>query len=308
MNTFTHSIKMVLVGAVVLTMAACGTVATKPQGANLVREKLIQLQSDSQLASRAPVEIKAAEAAVRLAEQPERDKDIAKHRVLMADRIVDIASARAQSRLLVDQRKGLSEQSDQARLDARTREASAARNDATYARIEAFSARNDASNARRDAEVARSDAADARSDSNAAAERARELQRQIVELNAKATARGLVVTLGDVLFSNNKSDLNAGGEDNLNKLVAFLVEYDDRTLVIEGHTDSVGESDYNLALSQRRADSVKNYLTGHGINSGRLATYGKGETTPVAGNETATGRQLNRRVEVIISDTIASAN
>jgi outer membrane protein OmpA-like peptidoglycan-associated protein len=300
--------KMAVVAVLVLTMAACGTVPAKPEGADIVREKLIRLQGDPQLASRASVEIKEAEVAVSLAEQPERDKALAKHRVTMADRMVDIASARAQSRLLVDQREGLSEQRDQARLDARTSEANAAQAAAARARMDASSAKSDATNARRDAAFARDDAARARSDSNAATLRAEELEGQIADLNAKATARGLVVTLGDVLFSTAKSDLNAGGATHLNKLVAFLAQYGDRTLVIEGHTDDVGDSAYNQGLSQRRADAVKDYLIGHGIDRSRLSAYGKGEASPVSSNDSSTGRQLNRRVEVIISNTIASRN
>lgn len=301
MNAFANPTKIVLVGLAVLMIAACGTIPAKPDGADLVREKLTQLQANSQLASRAAVEIKEAEAAVRQAEQPERDKDLAKHRLVMADRLVDIAAARGQSRLLVDQRKELGEQSDQARLDARTREVN-------IARVEASTARNDADVARRDATAARNSAAKARLDANVSAHRTEELQRQIAELNAKATARGLVVTLGDVLFSTDKSDLKAGGAENLDKLVAFLIQYDDRTLVIEGHTDNVGDNDYNLALSQRRADSVKDYLVSHGVSHDRLSAYGKGEGSPIAGNESSAGRQLNRRVEVIISNTIASAS
>ena len=151
--------------------------------------------------------------------------------------------------------------------------------------------------------MARSDAADARVDTEVARREADDLQRQITELNAQATDRGLVVTLGDVLFTTGGSDLKGGATANLSKLAAFLNKYPDRTVAIEGHADNVGNEDYNLSLSQRRADSVKTYLVGEGVGSTRLDASGKGEVSPVAGNDSATGRQQNRRVEVIISNT-----
>jgi outer membrane protein OmpA-like peptidoglycan-associated protein len=138
-------------------------------------------------------------------------------------------------------------------------------------------------------------------------QQAAELQRQIDALQAKPTDRGLIVTLGDVLFDTGKASLKAGATSNLNKLVAFLNEYSDRTVLIEGYTDSVGSEDYNQGLSERRADSVKSYLAGQGIGSIRLSAAGKGESDPVASNDSAAGRQQNRRVEVVISNPPAAS-
>jgi len=283
-----------------LALAACSTSPTKPEGSVTARSNLTALQSDPQLASRAPVEIKDAEIAVEAAEQPTKDKAVATHLVIMADRKVEIARARAQSRLYEDQRKTLGEQSEAARLDSRTREADRARQDADIAR-------NEAEAARLDTDMARREAANARMDTEQARREADDLQRQIVELNARETDRGLVMTLGDVLFDTNMSDLKGGATSNLGKLAVFLNKYEDRTVLIEGHTDSVGDNDYNFRLSQRRADSVKSYLIGQGIDSNRLSATGMGEDSPVAGNDTATGRQQNRRVEIIISNTSVSS-
>jgi outer membrane protein OmpA-like peptidoglycan-associated protein len=235
---------------------------------------LTQLQSDSQLSTRAPVAIKDAEVAVRAAEQPQEDKDVADHLVYMADRKIDIARALAQSRLLVSQREVLSQQRANAQLEARNRQLA--------------NALNETDAARKDTIAARKQAAD--------------LQRQITELNAKPTERGLVVTLGDLLFDTNKSELKSGASTNLGKLAAFLNKYPDSSVLIEGHTDNTGSYEYNLDLSQRRADSVKSWLVGKGVSTARLNTSGKGEGSPVAGNDSATGRQLNRRVEVIIEN------
>jgi outer membrane protein OmpA-like peptidoglycan-associated protein len=128
-----------------------------------------------------------------------------------------------------------------------------------------------------------------------------ELQRRIEELQAQVTDRGMVVTLGDLLFTSGKADLKSGATANLTTLVTFLIDYPSWTAMIEGYMDSSGSEDYNFGLSQRRADSVKSYLMGQGIGERRLLALGKGESKPVAGNDFPEGRQQNRRVEVIIS-------
>jgi outer membrane protein OmpA-like peptidoglycan-associated protein len=251
--------RLVAVTAASLLLVACAAPMTVPQGADSARNKLMQLQADPQLASRAPVEIKDAEVAVRAAEEPQADAELARHRVLMADRKVDIARAWAETRLLEDQRVALSEQGAMARLDSRTREADLARREAA------------------------------------------ELQRQIEAMNARTTDRGLVLTLGDVLFATGRSELQGGAVRNLDQLAAFLRQYPERTAIIEGHTDSVGSASSNLALSQRRADAVVQYLIRQGVDANRLRATGLGQGYPVAGNDTTSGRQQNRRVEITIS-------
>ena len=127
-------------------------------------------------------------------------------------------------------------------------------------------------------------------------------QQQLSDLNAKKTARGLVITLGDVLFSSNKAQLKSGGMRNMQKLADFLNKYPQHKVLIEGYTDSIGSDSLNQKLSERRAMSVKTALIGMGISSERITTQGYGEAFPVAGNDTASSRQLNRRVEIILSD------
>jgi len=107
-----------------------------------------------------------------------------------------------------------------------------------------------------------------------------------------------------VLFATGRADLKPEATGNLAALVTFLNSNPTRTVMIEGHTDDVGSNDANLSLSQLRADSVRAYLVGKGIDSARLSTSGKGEAAPVADNASAMGRQENRRVEVIISEPV----
>ena len=139
-------------------------------------------------------------------------------------------------------------------------------------------------------------------EADAAKQKALELQREIDAMHAQSTDRGVVLTLGDVLFETGKADLKPSAVNDLTQLVTFLNKYPERTVAIEGHTDNVGSEDFNLGLSQRRAESVRSYLMRQGIDGSRIETKGMGESAPVASNDTAGGRQQNRRVEVIISN------
>jgi len=273
---------LVFATAVSFLVASCATAPQNPPGSAEVRSKLTALQSNSSLADQVPVELREAEAAVLAAEAPVgKDVALGAHRVYMADRKVEIAMATASTRYAEDQRAALSQARDDARLNARTQEAD---------------------RARRETATAQSATDAALASAAVAAKEADELQRQIDVLQAEATDRGLVLTLGDVLFGTGRSDLTSGGTNTLDKLVVFLNNYPDRNVVIEGHTDDVGSHEMNQTLSQHRADSVKFYLVQQGIRHKRLAASGIGETQPIADNQSPSGRQQNRRVEVIINN------
>jgi outer membrane protein OmpA-like peptidoglycan-associated protein len=134
-------------------------------------------------------------------------------------------------------------------------------------------------------------------------EQASRLQAEIDKLKATPTSRGLVLTFGDVLFDTGKAQLNPGATFKLDQLAQFLNEHTDRRVQIEGFTDSVGSEGYNQELSQRRADAVKAALLSRGVDPSRVSTEGYGKAFPVASNNEAGGRQLNRRVEVVIGNT-----
>jgi outer membrane protein OmpA-like peptidoglycan-associated protein len=133
-----------------------------------------------------------------------------------------------------------------------------------------------------------------------ATEQAARLQAEVDQLKATPTPRGLVLTLGDVLFDTGKAELNSGSGRKLDQLAQFLTEHPERRVQIDGFTDSIGTDSYNQDLSQRRADAVKSSLTGRGIDSSRIGSRGYGKGFPVANNTDSGGRQLNRRVEVVI--------
>jgi len=296
-----YSFSRTLVGAAVaaVLLASCASAPTKPAGSAEVRAKLTALQSDSTLANGAPVAMKDAEAAVAAAEMSQKDPVLAAHRVYIADRKVDTARALAQTHTAEAERKALTEAGDKARLDARTREADLAKSDALVARAENAEQKVIAGQAQANADAAQVA-------SNASQQQALELQRQLEILQARPTDRGLVLTLGDTLFATGKSELKSGATVNLDRLTAFMNEYPQRTASIEGYTDSMGSEEMNQSLSQRRAEAVKGYLVGQGVSSTRLSASGRGENSPVADNESAAGRQQNRRVEVVISPVAAT--
>ena len=125
---------------------------------------------------------------------------------------------------------------------------------------------------------------------------------QLKELNAKQTERGLMITLGDVLFRTNKAQLQSGGLRNVQKLADFLNQYPQYKVLVEGHTDNIGSNSANQDLSERRAYAVRTALNDMGINGDRIRTRGYADAFPVADNDSAASRQLNRRVEIILSD------
>lgn len=195
---------------------------------------------------------------------------------------------------------------DQERLAARTSEADVAHRQ--VARLQQANAQQanalDAANDNAEREQAHLKAVTA--EANAQAERDRALiaqqEMQLKELNAQKTKRGLVITLGDVLFHTNKAQLQSGGMHNVQKLADFLRQYPRQKVLIEGYTDSTGSNSHNQALSELRANAVRTALIDQGTPSDRIAMRGYGEKYPVAGNDTAANRQLNRRVEIILSD------
>jgi OmpA-OmpF porin, OOP family len=176
---------------------------------------------------------------------------------------------------------------------------------ATSAQAQAAAAREQAALARENAERATQAAAvaeqqAARAGQRATSARRAELERELAELKARETAHGLVLTLGDVLFAPNHSELTAAAMRELSPFVPILKDQPQRSIRIDGYTDSRGRESSNLDLSQRRADAVRDFLIENGISPRRITALGYGEAAPVASNATLAGRRENRRVEVIV--------
>jgi outer membrane protein OmpA-like peptidoglycan-associated protein len=142
----------------------------------------------------------------------------------------------------------------------------------------------------------------ARQQALSAQAQAEDMQRQLTELQAKQTDRGMVLTLGDVLFDTGKATLKPGADSVMERVAAFMEKNPDTKVIIEGHTDSRGSDEYNQELSKRRAMAVQDALASRGIDRSRVEAVGKGKGFPVATNDTPAGRQQNRRVEIVFSD------
>ncbi|MFA0963584.1 OmpA family protein [Roseivirga sp. BDSF3-8] len=130
---------------------------------------------------------------------------------------------------------------------------------------------------------------------------AEELEEDLDGATVERVGEGIKITFDSgILFDVDKSTLTPEAKENIRELAETLKKYEDTNILVEGHTDATGSDDYNMSLSQRRAESVVNYATSLGVTPGRFQIKGYGETQPVASNESAAGRQQNRRVEVAI--------
>src|SRR5690606_2429349 len=147
----------------------------------------------------------------------------------------------------------------------------------------------------------RQEATKARNLAATMAGRAQELEQQVSDLQTEETERGLVLTLGSVLFETNKATLQTGAQRTVQKVAEFLNQYPQRKILIEGFTDDRGSDDYNQKLSEQRAQAVQELLVSNGVDARRIDVHGYGEEYPVASNDNSAGRQQNRRVEIVIS-------
>jgi outer membrane protein OmpA-like peptidoglycan-associated protein len=137
---------------------------------------------------------------------------------------------------------------------------------------------------------------------SASAQRVDSLEAQLADLKVQKTERGLVLTLGDVLFDTGQATLKSGAYGTLDRLATALRDKSGRKVLIEGHTDNVGSDESNQGLSERRAQSVQSALMQGDVARSQITAMGKGENFPIASNDSADGRQSNRRVELIFTE------
>ncbi len=294
------------------TLTACASAPPVNAQLEAARSQLRAARADPLNQGLAGPERQNADAAMDAAESAlAQGEDIASvdHLAYLASQrtvLLQQAGRRRQAEATVAQATG---QRDQQRLAARTQEADSAQRSAQASQRDAQASQRDAQLAQRQAEIAQREAQAAQRQAGAAQVQAGDAERraavlaeQLQAMDARQTDRGLVVTIGDVLFDTDRAELKPGGLRSMDKLVAFLQAHPQRRAVVEGFTDSTGGSDHNLALSTRRADAVRAALVGAGVGAERIRTQGFGAQFPVAGNADAGGRQANRRVEIVLSD------
>lgn len=272
---------------VLLVIAGLLGACSSMQTTNLLeqtRSDYRTVQNNPQVAKYAPLELKQADDAMAKANAAAADnqssEDIDKLAYLAKQKIA-VTQEMTKQKSSESSIAGASKERDQMRLDQRTIEADRAK-EATA--------------------LAKGKTADAERQTLDAQRRTAQLEAQLAELAAKKTERGMVITLGDVLFQTDKAALSEDGLNTSRKLAKVLEENPERTVLIEGFTDSTGSTPHNQRLSESRATSVRLALQNMGVNRNRIAIRGFGESYPVAGNDTSEDRQLNRRVEIILSN------
>ena len=289
------NIQVLFLVALTAVLAACGSL---PNSAlDQARTSFNSAQNDPQVAALAPDELKRAGDSLRVAEKASSDGSptaTVDHLAYMSSQRTAIAQNTASSRASQAVTAGAAAERDRMRLAMRTNEADAA------ARQLALSQQ---SNAQKTSELAAAEAAALREQARLERSDARvsDLEMQLRDLNAKKTERGLIVTLGDVLFDSGQSRILPGGAGNMAKLADFFNRNPQRTASIEGYTDSIGSPNANYSLSERRANAVMMGLVNLGVPADRLSARAHGAESPVANNGTAAGRQMNRRVEIVIA-------
>jgi outer membrane protein OmpA-like peptidoglycan-associated protein len=278
-----HYLPMALVGF--LALAGCETAPESSAALEQARGAVSQAESNPSVTQYAASELDRARKLLINAEGAAKENGAnsqpAAHYAYLAKQMAHIAEQRAHEQVAIARVKSGEAERQRILLTARETEAQRAQADA-------LQARNEAANAQAQA-------------AQVAAE-AQRLAAQLENMEAEQTNRGIVLTLDDVLFDTGRAELKPSATRSIDQIAAFLNENPERRVQVEGFTDSQGGNDYNLELSQRRADSVAMAIIRRGIDAQRVRALGYGEEYPVASNDNAGSRQMNRRVEIIVSN------
>jgi outer membrane protein OmpA-like peptidoglycan-associated protein len=271
-----------------LAMSGCASTPKPNQALESARSVVQAAEADPNTAKYAPVDLQTAKSDLAAADAAfiRRDEPSIAQPAYMAAQNARLAQLRGAAK------------ADDARVAAGRAERDSIVLAARTNQVDSANRAKDAANRATD---------DAKISRDQATENAARLQAEVDALKAKPTDRGLVLTLGDVLFETGSATLSSGAGRNMDRLVQFLTDHPERMVQIDGFTDSVGTDSFNQDLSQHRADAVRYQLVSRGISSTRIATQGYGKAYPVASNSESSGRQLNRRVEVVIGSDNGTA-
>ncbi|MFZ6748183.1 OmpA family protein [Undibacterium sp. Ren11W] len=277
--------------AITVLVGACSSMPKTTSLLDQTRSDYVLAQNDSKVMNYARSEMKQAGDALTqandAASKKESDEKIDKLAYLAKQKIAttqEIANQRYAEAEIANAGK----ERDQIRLDQRSLEAN-------QERAKANQANAIADQSRLAAQVAQGETIEAQA-------RAAQLEKQLADLAAKKTERGIIITIGDVLFGTDLARLNPEGMRTTQKLADILQQNPQRTVLVDGFTDNTGSPEHNQDLSERRASAVRSALQLAGVNRDRIAIRGYGMSYPIAANDTPANRQLNRRVEIVLSD------
>ena len=305
----------ILTTSTLLTGLLLGACASAPQApAELVeaRSTLRSAALDAGVLTHAPLELQKATASLNRANAlQDQGKSLAE-----INSAAYVASQQAKTAIAIAKAKthdlaiaSAEVDRERTRADVLASKAERAQADSQTAQAQSSLARQQTSDAEQRTRAAQAQAATAQglaaaaqASATSAQQQAELLKQQLTALQATQTERGMLVTLGDVLFEFNRAEVKPGAQVSLRKLSDFLQQNPTRQILIEGHTDSIGSAASNNLLSRRRADAVDAALVGMGMAARRATAVGYGEDYPIADNATDTNRALNRRVEVYIAE------
>lgn len=260
---------LALAPLLLLLLSACAPQPTRSDTLQQAQQAVSEVESNAAVSRYAPVALRDAQETLRYANRLARegaDQQEVDHYAYLALKRAQIAQAQARREVLAQSTQNAERQRAKIRLEARERALEQARQEAEASR-----------------------------------KALEEAQRELADLRPKQTERGLVLTLGEVLFPFDSAELQAGSQRALDRLARYLQANPGHNILIEGHTDSTGDTAYNQRLSEQRAKSVSRALIQRGVDPSRVRTTGLGENFPVADNKTAAGRSENRRVEVVVA-------
>jgi outer membrane protein OmpA-like peptidoglycan-associated protein len=268
----------------------------------------VRIAKDARADQYAASELQKAQDCLNQAEDYYRRKQgsgpigtVAREAVQTAEEARVMSIKRAQDEQAEQERRAAADQAAQAQADAQTQQAATAQAQAQAAQAQQAQQQAELAQQHSAQQAQQAEQARQQAENDKAQMRARMLQQLNQVLQTKDTARGLIVSMPDVLFDTGKADLKPTTRERLAKVGGILIAYPDIRVEIDGYTDSTGSLEFNERLSQQRAESVRNYLSGQGVNSSAITVQGFGPSQPIASNDTAAGRQQNRRVELVVS-------
>ena len=290
-------------------LAGCAS-AEKERAAQAQLEKARmayqQAQADPNVQKYAASRLAEAQKAVQGAEHA-KDLDDRQQLSYVAERKAEIATLAGATGQAEQDAQLLGKETSAIVMQKRERELKAARLDAEQARAAAEARARDAETKAREADQARAHTVAAVAAREAEQAKTTALTKELADLKAKQTDLGIVLTVGDVLFASGKADIASGAQRHIDKLAEFLNKNPNRNLLIEGHTDNTGGADLNIKLSQQRAEAVRDLLVSRGVSPQRITTRGYGPKYPLVSNDSAAGRQQNRRIDVLVLNEGVSA-
>ena len=298
MNKAIHAVQLTTACIALILVSACAKPPVKNVQLDRARASLEGVSADSDVNRYSRDELDIARASLARAESAWRAKadtvDV-DHLAYIALTDTEIARVLTEAR----SREGLIASLQLSQRDAVASLRSA---EAAAANSSALRAQNEAARLKAETEQLKLEAAARENQLRAQLDELNELR----ELQARSTDRGMVLTLGDLLFDVGKSTLKPGAITDIDEIATFMLKHPDRSVVIEGHTDDTGDEDSNRELSLSRANAIGGALEARGVDFARIETSGLGEEVPVAANDTAVGRQLNRRVEIIFPNEVGT--